>query len=458
MNLRRGPSGPFDLPSTPDLASLAHLGELQVDAGQIVWVETLERPFVAAAGIAVPFPGQVVPALDGSLSWRSLSGFSPRSGPWASRTDWHIDAVAGSVEGTGSASSPLSSWAELKARLDNQQLRPGTKVTLHTSLAEVLDFSLFIQDSAGPLEITGDPGATVLAADTVNTYTAETVVAPGESPILIGNTIADWTPYVARRIRFVNGPPAGGYSASARVNPGGAGLNRTRLCRPIVPAYPAGTYVTPAAGNVFVVEALPSVLGLAANASQPANPVILRGIAFPEARTPVNATNLAFWGCTGGNLQNYVVGLNVQGCRMGNPSDVVTGWGLYTNEAQIRCCVLFGLRSYGSRSDMRNIVGQGGAMLYGGITDIYNSGFFDSTTDGVSIIRAGAFAYGSTAVYGYGNASYGIQVYRGLSGMTYAAKPVITGTTANCRITGTNYTWAALPAALNTLGAGIVTP
>ena len=143
---RLSPAGPFQIDSVVDLAALAAIGGPRPTNGDLIWVSKLPRPFLFDATPGPGVPGQVVPTTDGLGVYRSVNGFSNGASFWTSRTDWHIDAGAGTIEGDGSAAEPLSSWSELVTRIAGQQLGPGTKVTIHGPLSEVVDYSHLIQD------------------------------------------------------------------------------------------------------------------------------------------------------------------------------------------------------------------------------------------------------------------------------------------------------------------------
>jgi hypothetical protein len=461
--LRRGPSGQFALAATPSLAGLAALGAQQSDPGQLVWVESLGRPFLAQDGlVGAAVPGQVVHSLDGQRTWRSMSGASPLASPWRTRTDWHVDAVLGSVEGDGSAAHPVSSWLELATRLDGQQLLPGTTITLHSDLAEVVDASRLIPDPTG-LVISGDAGATTVLAGTVLSYTGESLVAPGEAPILRSAAVADWTPLEGYRIRFTTGAAAGAYTTVAVANPAGAGLDRARIPAPCLCAYPTPTYPVPGAGSAFVVERLPAILGYMPPTVNAGTPTILTGVAFPEALPPdvnvVDGQSYALFGCTGGDTVFRGNRTDVQGCRFGSPAGFVVQFDA-NMPVVFSSTIHWGLASAGfALTD--HVVWQEGLYVSGGVWSLHHTGCFDNGFgDGLALFAPGSFVFLYGVLYGSGNSDYGVDVLYGGSCVSYTNLPIIAGAINDAAIAGVGMAWAGFPPG-GVVGAnlsGIVNP
>ena len=452
--------------SVANLAALAALSTTTAPDGTVVWVQSLARPFVRDPVLGAPIDGQVVTATGGG-SWRSLGdALSNGASPWPARTDWHINATTGTVEGTGSAASPINSWRELATRLNGQQLGAGTIVTVHGGLNEVIDASRFIPDPTTPFFVNGDAGATVVATDTVATYTAQTTVAPGEAPLLTANGIADWTPYQEMRIRFIDGPAAGAYCVVARANPNGAGINVARICRPITPAHVRGTPRTPAAGNTFVIETLPPVLGIVPPAAYFGPPATFQGLALPEtawSTRPLYTFNTmtSLWACTMGDLRVFASGGNLQACRCGK--DTNFRFDLRNGDWDIDCCVFYWALFYDTNVDTRRSVFQQGLAVGPGYTFLSECGFFDgsSTNDGILLGAAGGFVQAGSILYGSNNGGFGVNVTRGSSSLSYAAgnRPVIAGAGGSFRVAGvTHALWADAPIAVAADLAGVITP
>jgi len=451
MRPRIAPSGPFSTDSTPNLAGLAILGARQFGAGSIVWVQSLRRPFVKDAGGGVAVPGQVVTCTDGSGVWRSLTPFSEQAGYWTSRTDWHIDASSGSTEGDGSAAQPLDSWRELLARLSGQQLAPNTTINLHTSISEQLQLGSLVPDDTTSLTVTAEPAATTVATGTVTSYTAETVVAPGEAPVLRSTDVADWTPYTNMRVRFLDGNAAGALTWVAKAAPGAYSVEYARVPRPMRPGYPFPTDSTPSVGSTFVIESLATVDSFALSGATARYATIVRGLQGPQptggdANQAIGGGRAIFQGCAIGDAAVTSEYLRFQACRLGTPggSSVLFRSGFY----DFNGCLFF--RAYTDRwAAMRvnDCVFQNGVIVWTSFWTLAHTGIFDSPISGLTVSAAGAsLQLGSAGLYGYGNAQYGIEVESPGCMVGYSStKPVITGTLANFRLAGVNHAWVDAP-------------
>jgi hypothetical protein len=465
---RLGPSGPFSLDSVANLAGLAALGASRAGAGDVVWVASLRRPFVKDTGGGVALAGQVVTCADGSGAWRSMSPFSGDAGAWRTQTDWHIDAVNGTVEGDGSAAHPIDSWRELLARLAGQQLLDGTQVSLHSSLAEVIDASGLIAPPAGML-VSANPGALAVVTGTVGTYTAESLVGSGTAPLLTSAEVADWTPYEDMRIRFTDGAAAGGYTWIAKANPAGAGVNVARVPRPGVPVIPASypyssTPVTPAPGDGFVIETLAGALGYVPPPGS-AMPATIEGIAIVAGPPPgflyvQQGCMVSAAGCSFDATEFHVDYLVMQGCLAGSPT--LGGPQIYANGCSWSSCLTWYNNVLGGSSRWENVVAQAGISFFGGGQHLCERGLsaWDNPGGpGILVGAPGTWVQGHFTVYGSGNSTYGVHVPYAGSGLQYdgAHKPIIVGTTANARIAAANYAWGAIPATAANL-SGITTP
>lgn len=451
MRRRIGPSGPFTTDSVSNLASLAGAGARRFGAGDVVWVEKLRRPFVKddAGGVAVP--GQVVACADGSGVWRSLGSFSGEAGAWRTQTDWHIDAVNGSVEGDGSAAHPIDSWRELLARLGGQQLSAGTTISLHSNLTEQLQLAPLVPDPTTSLVVTAEPAATTVATGTVTSYTAESLVAPGESPLLRSTDLGDWTPFASMRVRFIDGNAAGAMTWVAKAAPGVHGVDYARVPRPMRPAYPFPADSTPSVGSTFVVESLATVDSLVLSAETARYVTILRGIQGPQpvgsdANQAIGGGRAILQGCAIGDAVFAAHYLRFQACRLGTPggSSCLYRSGMY----DFNGCLLF--KSYSDRWGslrLNDCVFQGGAIVWSSFWVMAHCGAYDSTSSGVSVAAAGAsLQLGSGGLYGFGNAQFGIDVQGPGCMVGYSsAKPVITGNLNNFSLAGVAHAWVDAP-------------
>lgn len=450
------------MPAVASVAALQQLTYDDVDPGTFVWVEELFCPFIADGNVSqAPLAGQRVLTNDGTRLWRRLPGNLIASGYWPSRTDWHIDPVAGRFNGNGSAADPINSWLELASRLNGQPLGTGTQISIHGDLAETIDASDLIAPPAGVL-ITGEPGATTVLPGTVGVFTPEVHVAPGESPVMSSPAVPDWTALEGYRLRFLNGPAAGALSSVARADPAGVGVAWTRLPQPTlwnIAAPTTPTYPSPVAGNSFVVERLPAALGYIppSRAGRETNSVFLRGIGFPETQTTqIAGTRVFLIGCTTGDtlidaLESFLIG-----CRFSSPL------GLFANLAggkhwMLGCTFHWSLFEAFS-TDANHCVFEEGDFPFGGSHGRHHCGAFDSPgAAGLTLASPGCSMQLFGTYYGSGNDTYGIEVVYGGGVASYDVKPVITGTINDASIAGAGMAWAAVPFVGPNL-SGIVTP
>ena len=443
----------------PNLATLELLApSTRVTDGCLAYVQTLKRCFELDRSSAdAPIAGQRVSATGGGV-WRSTSYYSPEAGPWTARTDWHIDATSGSVEGDGSASSPLSSWLELMTRLNDQQMRGLTTISLHTPLGEVIDASRFSLHSSGLL-IAGDAGATTVVGGNVTTYTNESLVGSGSAPDLTSAAVADWTAYEGLRIRFTSGPAAGCWSNIAKANPNGTGVQHARLPAPVMASLTNPTFPVPLADNAWVVETLPQVAGYIAPRGIVTQPATLQGVSLADVVSPTRHWIMAgprtvLWGCTLGDVTITGERIDIHGCRIGSSAyPEINGQSVFYYGCTFRKIIL---KTMYSNSDHN--VYQGGVTVNAGNNIFHHAGAFDTVgLSGVMIGGPGTWVYFFGTFYGQGNARYGVELPAGGCGANYSSKPIVTGTLGNARIAGVNYAWADIPVVATNL-SGIVTP
>jgi len=432
--------------SVPTLADLTALTGLAADPGSVVWVRSLHRLFVKDQTISILRPGQIVASSTTGV-WRSVSGYTPLSAYWTSRTDWHIDPVAGDVENDGSSTHPIPSWAELMARLNNQQLGASVTVSVHGSLNESIDVRRMMPDLATGMTITGEPGATTVLAGTIGTWTPAVYPAGGEAILLTSAAAPDWTAYQGMRLRFTTGVASGALSAVSYVNPAGAGVGVTRVTAPAIPVNPLPSQKTPGVGDSFVVEALPSILGYIPPPALNGAPVIVRGFALPPnvspARNDITGGMAWLWGCTCGDLQLTVLEANVQCCRFGTLAG--SGFRVQAEHATVRNCTVYNLSISAALADMYYLLVQHGMSLGNGqYLGGYNASFDNPSGPGISMPYPGCSWKQDHNIYGKGNSTYGMLVGSGAT-WVYDALPTITGTTNDLSLGGAGFAWGGGP-------------
>ncbi len=316
----------------PSAATFADLAALGGSVGQFVWVQSVARCFVAVpSGSSPAESGVLIPGV--GVDWMTVDGTSHVK--WLAQTDWYIDAVAGNDEASGLLGDPIRTDAERQRRWGGNvpALVTAPSVTLH--LAAGTHQSVFVfgmpLTSTCMLTVVGSPSQ--LFAAKVSLYTKYTHgaygVTPGQATILSGDTIADWTPYVGKRVR--SGALGTLLSWIAKVNPAGGGVGTARVS-PFGSQSTAGSRTwsqsDPAVGQDLFVEDLPLVhqLRITWQGAAPSSgvQVLVQDLAFDGQIGLVGneSVRARIYGCdfrTGSLedfLQNVTVGLaRVHACR-----------------------------------------------------------------------------------------------------------------------------------------------
>lgn len=426
-----------------DLATLAPSEEV-ID-GCFVYVQLLRRHFVLDRSSSdAPLSGQRVSATGGGM-WRSTRIFSHDSDPWSSRDDWHIDALNGSPENDGSSAYPLDSWRELVTRIGGHPLPPNSVISLHSSINEVVDASTFIPDPTTGLVITGEPGASVDVAAVVGTWAGMSLVGSGEFPILTSPGVPDWTAYQGKRIRFTTGAKPDAITQVSKSNPAGMGVGYARVAPPVRMEWPGFANATPSAGNEFVVETLPAILGYTAprTVGNHTAPVLLRGVSLPmvshPSRLELAGDTIILYGCTAGDIDIFAIRTIIVGCRLGVSVGAVQRVHYAWNKGNTyyKCSMQCGF------SELYNSVVEGKLSYSAGAHFIGDVGVFDSTSSPIAL-HDGAACLQNSAVVGNSNVGYGIQFVSG-SRWGYATKPIITASLGDFYLGGTGRSWSAAP-------------
>ena len=477
-HIRGAHAGPiYDLAlSVFPCANLNQLTDLRapdVEAGSLAWVQSLRAAFVLdRSGTESPVDGQLVAAGDGVGLWRRMRPFWRETPPWRDRTEWYIDATNGSVEGDGSAGSPISSWSEFQQRLAGG-IVGRTTVHILTDLDEVLDCETLTETGRWDdpestfLYVTGEQGAQAVLTTEITAWTDPNAVA-NEWALLEAAGVADWSGYVGSRIAVLDGPAAGSVCYVGTADPAGAGLDVARVSQPAQLAWP---YIfTPAVGNTIAIQTLPQVRGfLQAPLLAEGSGTVFTGLHVDAGFFPVTAlargTSLFMDRCiiADGRLTaaDYVY---ATGCRFGGTAFpyFVLGGSLVDTIG----CLYFGDECMVDTrfAHAQACLWQGGLKLWSGSNATLQScGIFDGAGNAVSFqdfygdTRA-VLSLAGDAILGKGNAGYGVDVPLSGTVVNYAALPIVTGATGDARITGVPFAWGALPPAVNALGSGIVTP
>jgi hypothetical protein len=208
-------------------------------------------------------------------------------------TDWYLDGTTGSDSNDGtSAATPLKTGRELKRRL-GQCAEWNHSVTIHVLANGMIDplviNGLMLQTGIH-VDVIGTE--TVIASDTIAAYLGRSQTNARATEIT-GTAIADFSPFVWKRLRVTSGARAGWTTWIAKANPNGVGLNVARCSQGgyIDPSYAVPVNPTaPSPGDAFVIERLPSVPYIRIDLSGPTSIIPITG-AFPERQYMVRSVD-----------------------------------------------------------------------------------------------------------------------------------------------------------------------
>ncbi len=178
--------------------------------------------------------------------------------------DWYIDGTVGNDANDGlTAETPLQTGVELFRRLGPYAIW-SQSVTIHV-LANGMTDGIILRGympAGSHVDLLGT--ATVLATDTINTYTALNHTTPTATEITASESLTDFTPYKWRRLRITSGVRSGAVSWIAKESPGGVGVATARISPPIQLNTASNTNIVSTTiafvnGDPFVIESLPTV-------------------------------------------------------------------------------------------------------------------------------------------------------------------------------------------------------
>lgn len=425
--------------SVPNLTALVALNP--VGFGQKLRVESVGRSYeFTPVGVSPLEPMVVLAGIGGD--WHALEGTSDQR--WQNQPLWYVDAVAGNDESDGSAVAPLQSLAEFRRRIAGTTNVPmvlrvlssigeGVAVTLRRTS---LDASLTIMNGSVPV---------VLAAGVLATYAAPSTAANEVTVISVAG-IADFTPYVNKRITF----GVQGVSRIAAANPSGMGVQFARITTPKTDTGfgTPGTGVPVIGQNVQVEELGPDLPNVAfffegihgsATGAVPTNRpgIILKGLQFSRSLTlgsggsprASSAPAYRVFDCD-------VSDLAVAGCEALVYASSLRFIGKFSIEARVLSCLLKALpgdlttaypRLNPGGSPLLDCVSQKVQLFfYEAATNVAQIAVFDCTGDGIQV-HNGASLYVNTWLIGKGNTGAGLSC----SGVTTV---ILSG--AVCAITG----------------------
>jgi hypothetical protein len=196
-----------------------------------------------------------------------LPDWLPVSNAWVAAwavTDWYLDVATGNDTNDGTtAATPLATGTELLRRLGPYAIW-NHSVTVHIGPGGLNDpltlRGTFTQPSTH-LDILGTV-TQLVDAGTVATYVGIDHTIP-RAPQVTATGIADWTPYVGKRLRLTDGADAGAVTWVAVANPAGAGIATARTPRwariDTASVNNLFALINPTVGTKLVVETLPHV-------------------------------------------------------------------------------------------------------------------------------------------------------------------------------------------------------
>lgn len=196
----------------------------------------------------------IVPAAGGTGQWLRTPDAHPF---WLTQTEWFVSTATGDDQNDGSSGNPIATHTELSRRWGQEgHISVDVTVTIMDSLDPTDPIRLnIILD--GSIYYTG-------VVSTVRTGTA-TTVTPRNAATNQKYTILDsglpaansWTANVNQRVRMTNGPASGAYAwVIADLGTRTASLSEFASTSPFTIAV---DLLTPANGNTYIVEAMPSV-------------------------------------------------------------------------------------------------------------------------------------------------------------------------------------------------------
>lgn len=238
-----------DVLITPTLADLAVLPAVP---GALARVTSLGCLF-AAIPIATNTADGITVVDGNGTQWQRIIATSDQR--FQSQTDWYIDAINGNDENPGTQALPVKSAYEVQRRWGSPAIiRTVVTITIVSSIDEV-QLSATRYTTADRIVVKSLPTTLV---DTTLSSVSPIDAATNHWLNLQAVGIADWTPYLEKRMRFaVNNA----ISWVGFVSPEGLGLNVARcsfVFRPDIAANFPAIY-TPLVGDRVLIESLPTI-------------------------------------------------------------------------------------------------------------------------------------------------------------------------------------------------------
>lgn len=373
------------------------------------------------------------------------------------QSEFYIDSDTGNDEHDGaSPATALRTLEGFSALVDGGEFQQSTQIFI---FGDHEDESLlgYYQMTTGAKLLFRGMTATPLAAETLTGFTAE---SPGTDEART-MTVAgfDWSAYIGKRFRFLDGPAAGNVGFIAVADPGGVGADTVRVST-IANSADFATFTSatdPVVGNSFVIEDLTPIGGVDMSISQAGNldSSSLGTVQFSDVDTSTseNFTSVTSRASNGMYFLRCVVASKLQGPGLINL--ILCNWSaliaqlgglscgivdsLVTNPAiplvivqSIDDFFAFTTLFQGIRLDIKIP----SAVLFG-------CGFFGPTR--AIRLELGAGCTFFAPIYGGGFSDVGIEFRAGSVGAHQFGEPTVAGTAGDVRIGGSIESYGALP-------------
>jgi hypothetical protein len=232
--------------------------QLKHNAGTLEMRNSADTGFVITRGSDPVGNNDFVTKGAGDLAyWRSVN-------PNWLVTDWYIDGTVGDDTNSGTLiGAPIKTGAELLRRLGPYAMWPQS-VTVHVLANGMIDALILhgmMMVAGTHLDIIGTP-TQLFDCGTIATITTIDHITPA-APQLTCTGVADWTPYIGKRLQVITGASATATTWIATASPAGIGVNTARTPRWTRINTTSTTapiqMVTPAVGSTVIVESLPLI-------------------------------------------------------------------------------------------------------------------------------------------------------------------------------------------------------
>ncbi len=462
-------------------AALTTLNSSLYPDGQLVWVQTYREFFRLHKNDPNPLLANVTLAASGGGAqdkWeRTTIASSSARAAWGAQAAWYINPATGSDEADGAVATPIKNPDELMRRLKGAVVNQVTMVHVLGDIGVVRGEVTI--GPAGVLVFDGQDGATTLFSNRVSSWTARNPGAQ-EYGLLKLAGLADWTPYVNKRLRItavVAGNNVQSLSWVAKVNPKAVGNDTARvsfwtkldMTSTSFPP-PSATEKQPALADTIAIENLVNVAGvnLTVNLQATQSTDSQRGVFFANctingagdfstvAIQPTLGTMYqGFYGC---DIHAFLIGGSpyAASCRLTSPLGLTTGSFSMGSLGLYDMCLIASDHVVPNFSTWRACLWQG-SMLdanFGCSQLLQDNAFFDGT-DAISVQQGGSIDNHGAGPFGDGNSGVGINATAG-NLFRYTIKPTVTGAGGDTKIAGVVKAYAAIPFFDTVTAAGVV--